>query len=171
MDEDHFVGGGVAVQFGLRLGRAAAADRHVGVGQERDAAGDGVAGRAHRAGFEVVVAQHVLFDGFDGDRPGGLDLADARRRPQVVDDAVGPAEAGRGDDFFVVKALAAVAALPAVFDVAFAGDRTHLLVERHGVPPRRGRDRAERERIIPPFYYTQAPADSRQMLALPRALV
>ena len=71
--------------------------------------------------LEMMMPQHVLLDGFDGDRAGGLDLADARRRPEVVDDAVGPAEAGGGDDFFVVDALVAIAGFAAVLDVPLAG--------------------------------------------------
>src|SRR5205085_2636063 len=60
------------------------------------------------AGLQVVVAEHVV--GRDGDRqrPGRLDLADAGRRAEVVDDAVAPPEPLGGDDLLVEEALALV---------------------------------------------------------------
>src|SRR5262249_25485637 len=67
---------------------------------------------------------------------GRLDALDARRRPEVVRDAVGPAKAGGGDDFFVVDPLAAVAGLVLVGGVPLAGDGAALEVERHNRGPR-----------------------------------
>src|SRR5262249_1629783 len=127
----HLVGDGVAVQLRLRLGRPAAGQGDVGVDQERDAAADRVAARLEFPALEVVVPQGRLRHGFDRHLAGRLDFADARRRPQVVADAVGAAEAGGGDDFFVVDALAAVARFVAVGDVTLPRYRAKFAVKGH----------------------------------------
>src|SRR5207253_306858 len=108
VDEEDLVGVGVAVQFGLALGGAAAGEDDVGVGEQGHATGDGVARRLEGAALEVVVAQRRLRDEVERQFAGGLYLEHARRRSQVVGDAIGAAEAGGGDDLFVVDAFAAV---------------------------------------------------------------
>ena len=79
-----------------------------------------------------MVAQRRLIDHVEGLLPGRLDLANAGRRTQVIGDAVRPAEAGRGDDFLVIDALAAIAGLDAMFGVPLARDRAELTIGRHG---------------------------------------
>ena len=120
VDEDHLVGGAVAIQFRLRLDRPAAPQGHVGVGEHRQSARDGVAARLHLPGLEVMMPQHRLLDHVKRPGAGRLDLADACGRPEVVGDAVRPAKAGRRDDFLVVDAFAAIAGLDAVFGVPLA---------------------------------------------------
>src|SRR5207253_1864235 len=79
---------------------------------------------------------------FDADAAGAFDLADARRRPQVVGDAVGAAEAGGGDDFFVVDTFVAVAGFGAERGVPLARDGTHLEIGWHDcVSPRSSSER------------------------------
>ena len=65
-------------------------------------------------------------------------VTDASGRPEVVGDAVGAAEAGGGDDLFVVDALVAVARLVPVGGVPLARERPHLAVRRHDALRRRG---------------------------------
>ena len=60
--------------------------------------------------MSAAAAGSATISTVDRRRPAST-LRDARRRPQVIDDAVGPAEALGGDDFLVVDALAAVAGL------------------------------------------------------------
>src|SRR5260370_7349395 len=80
----------------------------------------------------MMVAQRRLFDGVERPRGRSLDVLDARRRPQVVDDGIRAAEAGGGDDLFVVDALAAVAGFLRVRGVALVGDGAELAVGGHG---------------------------------------
>ena len=53
-----------------------------------------------------MMAQRRLIAEIGRDRPGRLEPDHARRRPQVVDDAVGPREPGESDDFLVVDPFA-----------------------------------------------------------------
>ena len=78
VDEDHLVGGGIAIEFRLWLGRPAARHHHVGVEQQRDAAGDRVAGSGHASALEVMMAQHRLLDGLERGGASGLDPGHAR---------------------------------------------------------------------------------------------
>jgi hypothetical protein len=51
----------------------------------------------------------------------------------MIDDAVRAAEAGGGDDFFVVDAFALVSGLDAMGGVALGRDRTEVFVVWHGI--------------------------------------
>src|SRR5262245_8739944 len=62
---------------------------------------------------------------------GRLDLFHACRRPHVVDDAVGPAETGEGDDLFVINARVLVAGLVREGDMALAREGAALEVVWH----------------------------------------
>jgi hypothetical protein len=69
----------------------------------------------------MMMAQHRLLGGFEGQCTGRLNLANPRRWPEVIANAIRLAEPTNGDNFFVVNALAAVAGLVLVRDVALAG--------------------------------------------------
>ena len=79
----------------------------------------------------MMVTQDRLRSDLDGHWRGGFDVPNARRRAEVVHDAVGEPEAGGGHDLFVVEALAAKARLDAVFDVAIPGERPDLSIGRN----------------------------------------
>src|SRR5439155_8344403 len=90
---------------------------------------------------------------------GGFDFAHPRRRPEMITNAVCPAEPRRGDDLFVVNALAAIAALTAMGDVPLGRQRTEFEIARHTINswlrlarlPGRGVGRAKRKRgRVPP---------------------
>ena len=138
LDEQHLVGHGVAVQLRLPHGRPAAQHRDIGVGQDRNPAADWVARRFHRRGLDVVVPQRRLVHRVDINGADRLDLAHPRRRPQVVDDAVGAAEAVEGDDLFVVDALVLVAGPVGHLDVALARDLAESAIAGHGNLSSRG---------------------------------
>ena len=59
VDEDHLVGGGVAVEFRLRQLGPAAPHGDVGVREQRHAARDRIAGRLHVARLEMMVPQDI----------------------------------------------------------------------------------------------------------------
>ena len=71
-----------------------------------DPARDRVARAGNRSCLQVMMAQRRLVAEIRRDRPRRLEPDHARRRPQVIDDAVGPREPGERDDFFVVDPLA-----------------------------------------------------------------
>ena len=97
--------------------------------------GHRIAGGLQHAGLQMMMPQGRLPGRSPGELPGRLDLAHAGRRPQVVADAVRPAEAGGGDDFLVVDALAAIAGFARVLDVPLARDGAELAIGWHGPPP------------------------------------
>src|SRR5262245_48656117 len=66
---------------------------------------------------------------------GRLNLADPRRRPEMVTDAVGPAEAARGYHFLVIDSLAAITRFVAMGDVPFPRDGAESAIGWHDAPP------------------------------------
>src|SRR5262249_51053233 len=135
MHEYDFIAGGVAIKFLLRRGRPAPPEGHVGIAQQGHPAGDRVAAGGQPAALEVVVPQRRFGNRLDDHLPGGFDVADSCRWTEMIDDAVGPTEAGGGDDLFVINALAAVAGLHAMLDVALARDGAELSVKGHEDSP------------------------------------
>jgi hypothetical protein len=83
----------------------------------------------------MIMAEGRFCHRIDCDRSSWLYLADACRRPQVIADTISPAEAGGGDDFFVVDAFAAEAGFVAVGDVSFAGNGAEFQIGGHRPPP------------------------------------
>src|SRR5260370_37617543 len=79
----------------------------------------------------MMMAQHRLLGGFEGLYTDRLDLANPRGWPEVIANAIRLAEPADGDNFFVVNALAAVAGLMLVRDVALAGNRAKLSIRWH----------------------------------------
>ena len=59
-----------------------------------------------RATLEVMVPQDRLRDALHRQRPGPLHLADPRRRPHMIQDAVRLPEPARGHDLLVINPLA-----------------------------------------------------------------
>ena len=86
-----------------------------------------------------MVAKDRLVDDIDGDGAGRLDFADAGWWPEMIANAIGSAEAARGDDFLVKNALASKAWKMAMSHVSLTRDRADLSVRRHGSAPERGR--------------------------------
>src|SRR5262245_7904716 len=78
-----------------------------------------------------MMPQDRFIERFDGQCPRRLDLADAGRRAEMVQDAVRPAEAANSDNFLVVNPLAAIARFMAMGNVPLAGDRAESNVGRH----------------------------------------
>ena len=124
---------GVAVQLALDLRGTAAGQDHVVVDEEWDAAPDHVIEPVQVGGLQVVVAQVQVIDDLLRQIARGLDFADAGRRAQVVGDAVGAAEAGESDNFFVVDALVAEAGLVLVGSVALRRNGPELAIEGHAL--------------------------------------
>ena len=102
VDEEDLVGVGVAEELVLGPLGPARRQSHVRVGEQGDPAGDRVAARGDGPCLQVMMAERRDVDQVARDRPGRLDFPHARRRAEVVDDAVRPREPGDGDDLFVV---------------------------------------------------------------------
>src|SRR5437868_5495101 len=79
----------------------------------------------------MMMPQQRLFDDCSVNTTGSFDLADTRRRPQMIGDTVGAAEAGGGDDFFVVNAFSAITRFVRMSDVPLTGDGTHFEIGWH----------------------------------------
>src|SRR6516162_2068041 len=79
----------------------------------------------------MEVPEDVHIGRLPGYFAGRFDRAYARRRPQVIANAIRPAEALSGDDLFVIDSFAAVARFVLVRDVSFARERAESLVLRH----------------------------------------
>src|SRR5262249_35491468 len=133
MDEDDLVGRGVAKQLVLRLRRPATRQDHVGVGEDRDAARDRVAARGHLAGLGVNMSKRQVGEDVDANGPRGFDALDPRRRLDVVDDAVRPAEPLGRDDFFVIDPFALVPGAGAVHRVPLGRDLAEASIVWHGI--------------------------------------
>ena len=83
-----------------------AANVHFAIlGREEKCSGEPLRRMGNEYLYQMMVAENRLVDDIDRHGAGRLDLADSRRRPKMIANAISSAEAARGDDLFIKNPL------------------------------------------------------------------